>query len=914
MAALVLVQPDGTEKRLPLDRAPVVVGRADDCDLRIEEQRASRRHFQVEPSDRGWVLRDLESSNGTAVNGFAVSLALLNAGDTIEVGGCDIRFEGEGPATPRVPRPPRRAPSSGPAWAGVVVAVAAVAFLADMLVASTAAARAKERDDAVRRSVQAEFAVAAAEPDPDACEAALAAACAKHPDAAEAPAALRRLAEVRAGRESRVGAAADLEAYRAVAGSLAPEEARWRLDALLRRWQDDPAAVEEIRRRLSTGGAVPAPAEDGRVQFQRRKADADAAVAEGRPGRALSLWLAHAAEGAAGGRSAAADLRAEVARAEDAAAAVATAALRKAEALAAGGDAAGARRALEEALEAVGDAAAGRRLAARLAGGSPAAGTEGGRAAGGARTGTGGGAAGDEAGYARRRTLYLEAREAEQFVALRDYGEAARRYEGLGREARDLADVRAEFEARAVELKGVATLLAALRAAPPAGRALPATLEAIPVADLWKLLEPRAKAGAERLALAAFGYDHGLAADARKVVAKCLDDASVRDAAQRLYAAREGVPVPEGGFVADKDEVVTRAEWNRRRNAEAIARARDRQESLLARVRDTNLVRGIRRIATLRADLDKRRGHALELIFDEIRYFYPYRDRMKEYTPVQAEVDERVKAVRALWDDETKVRTKPEGPTLVLLKDLDAVAAQLKELGAAPGAAEAELEILRRYFDRELTVRSWFTDPAEAALMEKDRAVLADNAARKSVAEVTERRQVEITNEYRLMMGRRALRLDDLLVKSSRAHGEDMSRGGFFSHFNELLLHPRPGQSIPRQACGCGSDSVVAGCSHGPDGRMRQAGYSFVACSENIHAGSGDPESAHKGWARSSGHHRNLLATAWTDMGTGRSGNFWVQNFGTPPEPEQPGEGGAGSNPWDGAGGRGTGGDGNDPR
>ena len=52
--------------------------------------------------------------------------------------------------------------------------------------------------------------------------------------------------------------------------------------------------------------------------------------------------------------------------------------------------------------------------------------------------------------------------------------------------------------------------------------------------------------------------------------------------------------------------------------------------------------------------------HGTLLIFDEVKYFYPYKDRMAEYTPVQQEVDHRVAAVRKIWDDSLRISTKPD--------------------------------------------------------------------------------------------------------------------------------------------------------------------------------------------------------------------------------------------------------------
>lgn len=119
-----------------------------------------------------------------------------------------------------------------------------------------------------------------------------------------------------------------------------------------------------------------------------------------------------------------------------------------------------------------------------------------------------------------------------------------------------------------------------------------------------------------------------------------------------------------------------------------------------------------------------------------------------------------------------------------------------------------------------------------------------------------ERRQIEVTNEYRMMMGRRALVLDDRLVRTARGHCDEMSRLGYFSHFS-----PNPERRTP-------------------DLRAKIEGYTASAVSENIHAGRGDPEGAHNSWLHSSGHHRNILQSFWTDMGAGQAGRYWTQNFG----------------------------------
>jgi two-component system cell cycle response regulator len=76
----------------PLDRAPVVLGRGTDCDIRINDGSVSRRHAQVEPHTDGYIVTDLQSTNGTYVNDIAAARARLQDGDYLRVGNCIYRF------------------------------------------------------------------------------------------------------------------------------------------------------------------------------------------------------------------------------------------------------------------------------------------------------------------------------------------------------------------------------------------------------------------------------------------------------------------------------------------------------------------------------------------------------------------------------------------------------------------------------------------------------------------------------------------------------------------------------------------------------------------------------------------------------------------------------------------------------
>ncbi len=80
-------------RRVTLTGAPVVIGRDGDCDLALADPQASRRHAQVEGAAAGFVLVDLDSTNGTRLNSAPVTDAMpLADGDRIEIGHSVVVF------------------------------------------------------------------------------------------------------------------------------------------------------------------------------------------------------------------------------------------------------------------------------------------------------------------------------------------------------------------------------------------------------------------------------------------------------------------------------------------------------------------------------------------------------------------------------------------------------------------------------------------------------------------------------------------------------------------------------------------------------------------------------------------------------------------------------------------------------
>jgi DNA-binding NtrC family response regulator len=73
--------------------SPLLVGSSQVCALQIHDARISRRHFSLEPAERGLRLRDLDSTNGTHVENVQVVEAVLEGGERIEIGSTVLRLE-----------------------------------------------------------------------------------------------------------------------------------------------------------------------------------------------------------------------------------------------------------------------------------------------------------------------------------------------------------------------------------------------------------------------------------------------------------------------------------------------------------------------------------------------------------------------------------------------------------------------------------------------------------------------------------------------------------------------------------------------------------------------------------------------------------------------------------------------------
>ena len=83
----------GTEREL--DSTPVTLGRSPENDLVLDtDEFASVQHARIEPRRDGVWLHDLDSTNGTFLNGTKLTRPRkLTPGDVIRVGETDLRYE-----------------------------------------------------------------------------------------------------------------------------------------------------------------------------------------------------------------------------------------------------------------------------------------------------------------------------------------------------------------------------------------------------------------------------------------------------------------------------------------------------------------------------------------------------------------------------------------------------------------------------------------------------------------------------------------------------------------------------------------------------------------------------------------------------------------------------------------------------
>ncbi len=83
----------------------ITIGRAPENAIVIDDPSVSSRHAQLELSGETYRLKDLESTNGTRVNGIPIMETVLRFDDRIRFGGVEARFEPDTRGSQPLPQP-----------------------------------------------------------------------------------------------------------------------------------------------------------------------------------------------------------------------------------------------------------------------------------------------------------------------------------------------------------------------------------------------------------------------------------------------------------------------------------------------------------------------------------------------------------------------------------------------------------------------------------------------------------------------------------------------------------------------------------------------------------------------------------------------------------------------------------------
>src|SRR5260221_7178385 len=88
MATITLRVLDGADRGRSYDElgTPVTIGREEGNSIQLNDERVSRFHVKIQADQDKIVLTDLESTNGTKVNGEDIQLRILRYGDMISLG------------------------------------------------------------------------------------------------------------------------------------------------------------------------------------------------------------------------------------------------------------------------------------------------------------------------------------------------------------------------------------------------------------------------------------------------------------------------------------------------------------------------------------------------------------------------------------------------------------------------------------------------------------------------------------------------------------------------------------------------------------------------------------------------------------------------------------------------------------
>ena len=257
---------------------------------------------------------------------------------------------------------------------------------------------------------------------------------------------------------------------------------------------------------------------------------------------------------------------------------------------------------------------------------------------------------------------------------------------------------------------------------------------------------------------------------------------------------------------------------------------------------------------SLKKQIAEARREALKIIAD--RNIYP---DDAHGAVGQAKVDSKVAQLRILWYSPGRLfleRVPELNDTLYYIKE---AARYLKRAGLQPHVYDENLSAAYKELNEAFNGLQIMYSPAERKKIEELREY---NVTCDCSATDEERRFGRILNDYRIMLGLSCLELDDRLLVAARKHSQEMLDLDYFAHISPVSKNRTPAMRAQQEGFG---GSVLENC-----------------------AISGDAQAAFDGWYNSSGHHRGLISTGATQLGTSHSvtksgspGRHWTMMAGS---------------------------------
>jgi len=90
---LVLINTDGSGKSFPIADTTLKIGKSPDNDVVIDQPTVSRNHLVIRRQGDRFLVEDLQSTNGTFIDGAQIREAYLKPGQLLELGDVQLRFQ-----------------------------------------------------------------------------------------------------------------------------------------------------------------------------------------------------------------------------------------------------------------------------------------------------------------------------------------------------------------------------------------------------------------------------------------------------------------------------------------------------------------------------------------------------------------------------------------------------------------------------------------------------------------------------------------------------------------------------------------------------------------------------------------------------------------------------------------------------